>query len=469
MPLFTFGQFNDYTITGESLWRNQGYGVSNHKFDIKDYLIHEATEEALDPDPVTGSCPYEYYTTDYMPLYNDEDVANNTLKIRPYSINNYADYTNGVSSVDLLAISNHVNSYVMLDSYSPTEDAPYRYISADADYNDEVELADAYMIEDLLLDYREDLTRNSWDWVLKDEVENSAVRFAADPYSFVIDENWSGSEGIILPGLTTDEIQADNDKFFTFRTTKIGDIVANSGWTYSSANSWVCGSGSYITGGEVESRSNIELDGKKVQPNTIISIEANLQANEAIYAYQIPIHFSKQDFQLVDIHFTDGFKPRWNYNDQINSLVLIDFAKTNDPLLVPTGKILQIKLKSIRKIDDIQKSISWDPNRAVEFVAKDLGNIDAYLELNITDILPQDLYLETRADGNNQEAYIESPTDQSVKFRVFNSEGLPIKEEILALHRGENHFPLVHDLVSGMYILQVSNEIQMTTSKVIIP
>jgi hypothetical protein len=81
LPIFSFGQPGLYEIYGESLWRNQSYGVSNHQFDIENYITTYSTNYPLDPDPITGSCPYEFYTSEDMPLYNvDEDDQVNTLK-----------------------------------------------------------------------------------------------------------------------------------------------------------------------------------------------------------------------------------------------------------------------------------------------------------------------------------------------------------------------------------------------------
>ena len=50
-----------YYIEGESLWRMQSYGVSNHYFDIGTFLILDHTIYPTTPIPVTGECGYEYY------------------------------------------------------------------------------------------------------------------------------------------------------------------------------------------------------------------------------------------------------------------------------------------------------------------------------------------------------------------------------------------------------------------------
>lgn len=228
MPTFSFGQVENYSIYGESLWRNQGYGVENHYFQIENYVISEMDSWYVPVDPITDECPYEVYTTEEMPL-SDPNITgyNNTLKIRPYSVNNAADYRNGVNTLDLYAIAAHLLESPKFEDRTPTEDFPFRYISGDADNDHDVDEDDIDMIHDLILYYRDDLERNSWEWVHKDEVEEAEERFEEVPYEFVISYNWPGSEGIILPHLSTNQIMADNDKYFTFRTTKVGDIMGS--------------------------------------------------------------------------------------------------------------------------------------------------------------------------------------------------------------------------------------------------
>ncbi|HZV71251.1 MAG TPA: hypothetical protein VFG10_16970 [Saprospiraceae bacterium] len=182
-------------------------------------MITNHTVYNLPSDPVTGSCPYEYYSTEDLQLYNiNEDDEVNTLKIRPYSDNDRSDYVNGVSTLDMYAIYLHLHYSPQFEDRSPEEDAPYRYISADADYDNDVDDDDIDMIQDLILALRDDLNRNSWEWVLNDEVQEGEERFNEYPYmyDFVIDYNWPGSDGIILPDLSTNQIEGDNDKYFGF-------------------------------------------------------------------------------------------------------------------------------------------------------------------------------------------------------------------------------------------------------------
>lgn len=465
MPVFSFGQIIYETIYGESLWRNQGYGVANHKFDIKNYLIDEMTEYPLNPDPVTGSCPYEFYTTDIMPLYDEEEEYNNTLKIRPYSINNYSDYTNGVSAIDLVAIAAHITNTTTFESRTPTDDAPYRYISADADYDNDVDYDDTDMLQDLLLGIRYDLERNSWEWVHKEEVEDAGARFVSSPYEFVIDYNWPGSEGIILAGLSTDEIQANNGDYFDFRTTKVGDIIANSSWTYPSSNSWICGSGTYFTGGEVETRTVDVPTRRIVRPGSIITVEIDIHKDSDIFALEIPVALQEGDFEIVDMEFGEGYFPRWNYNKYLQGLVFVDYSKNGVPLDIQNGRLVSFKIKALHEISDLFKSISWHAERPIEMVGKDESLLQSDVQLKIKDILPPDLYVEIRSDGWRYVAYIESPLEQNVTFQLMDGLGQILNKDQVLIYKGDNLIPIEYNLVSGIYLLSVDSKEQKCVAK----
>ncbi|MGB4846699.1 MAG: hypothetical protein WBP41_02210 [Saprospiraceae bacterium] len=431
-------------------------------------MIPDSKSYFVSPDPVTGSCDTEeFYTTDNMPLYTgNTSTTSNTLKIRPYSINNYSDYLNGVNVLDCYAIAAQVSSSSYFAGLSPTDDAPYRFISGDADYDADVDLDDAYMVQDLILGNRYDLTRNSWEWVLKDEIEEADERFEEDPYAFVIDYNWPGSEGIIVSA-STNEIVADNDKFFGFRTTKIGDIKTDSGVNHN-ANSWVCGSGSYFTGGEIASRSNVNIPGKKVRAGSVITIAVNLATHDDIFGLELPIHYSMEDFSFMDISFSEEFAPKWNYNTYISSLVVLDFAIDKTPLPVHNGKILEFRLKALHDIKDIDGLITWNAERNAVIVGED-GNLSNYIvALEIKDILPPDLYIEIRSDGGVKEAYVESPKAQQVTLRMFNEQGLMVNNMNLTIQRGENHIVLENDLISGLYVIQLANDEQSLVTKMFV-
>ncbi len=464
MSTFSFGQVGDFTIYGESLWRNQGYGVENHYFQIENYVIPEMDSWYVPSDPVTDECPYEVYTTDYMPLYTDDynDLAN-TIKIWPYSVNNAADYRNGVSSLDLYAISAHLLSSPAFESRTPTEDAPYRYISGDADGDFDVD--DIDMIQDLILFLRDDLDRNSWEWVHKDEVEEAEERFEETPYQFVISENWSYPEGIILPALSTNQIMADNDKYFTFRSTKIGDITATTNLAITSANTWVCGNNNYFAGNQLETRSSRDLSPLSVRIGSIITLGILLDNDEDIYALELPLFFSDEDFKMIDIDFHEGYTPLWHRNSEKGSLVILDFSKSLEALQIPRGKLVEIKIEARHNISDISKSIRWHPNRIIELVGEKETSLEPEVTLEVLDVLPSELYVEVRTGMAIPQLMVESPKDQQIQVFVFNANGQAVYTELHLVAKGQNNFPLREDLIAGIYLINVQSEHQHFVTK----
>lgn len=469
MSTFSFGQVDDFTIYGESLWRNQGYGVENHSFQIENYVIPEMDSWYVPSDPFTDECPYEIYTTDFMPLYTvDYNAYANTLKIRPYSVNNAGDYRNGVNVLDSYAVNAHLLGSPLFEARTPTEDFPFRYISADVDYDNDVDEDDIDMIQELILYYRDDLERNSWEWVHKDEVEEAEERFEEVPYEFVIDYNWPGSEGIILPYLSTNQIMGDNDKYFTFRTTKVGDIMG-SAMSPGSSNSWVCGSGVYLTGGDISTRSSGAGTQEKLRSGSVVTVGVLFDNEEDIHALEIPIYFSDRDYKVQEVNFTDQYSPKWHRNAEKGSLVILDMSKDLKKLTVPRGKLVELKLEARHDISDVTASITWLPSRSVIVLGANEEILDPQVAIEILDILPGSLYAEVRSFGNSAELMLESPMDQQVHKKVVNYQGQIVHEEDLIISRGQNIQELPSNLMPGMYMCIVEGQYQRSVIKWINP
>jgi len=466
MPIFIFGQVDDYTIYGESLWRNQGYGVKNHSFQIENYVISEMQSWYVNPDPITDDCPTEFYTTDEMPLsYPNVSDPLNTLKIWPYSVNNASDYRNGVSTLDLYAIQAHLLDSPSFKDRTPTEDFPYRFISGDADMDEDVDEDDIDMIQDLILFYRDDLTRNSWEWVYKDEVENAEERFEDEPYGFVISQNWPYPEGIILPELSTNEIMADNDKYFTFRSTKIGDITGSSSQLITSLNSWVCGSGSYFTGGNIETRTSDITTPFKVNAGSIVTVGINLGNMDEVFAYEVPLYFSESDFEMTGIKFGEGFNPKWNRNEEKGSLVLLDFSRIGEPLNFPRGRVIEIQLKAQRNVPSLSQAIYWHTDRNVEIIGHNEISLIPDVNIEVIDFQPAELSAEIRAENSDTELMIESPFNQSIRLSIINYQGQVVYDDSFNVLRGQNLTLLPNNLLPGFYLCRVKGKQQESVIK----
>lgn len=450
-----FGQpTKTITIEGESLWRNQGYGVANHTFDIETYIVDITMSFEVDPDPTTSACSNSYYTTNNLTVYrSDEDEPTNTIKIRPYSVNNEGDYDNGVTTLDLSAISAHLAGTTYFEDRTPTDDAPYRYISADADYDHDVDEDDIDQIRDLILNVRTDLDRNSWEWVHKDEVEQKEEDFEEDPYSFVIDYNWPGSEGIIISGVTTNEIEADNDKYFTFRTTKIGDIIANGGTT--SINTWVCGSGSYFSSSGLETRSSRSHYNQKISKGSVVKVGVFLDRSEDIRTIEYSIGLLQSDFSIFDVEFIGDFDPYWNYNMSNQSLIVLDYNLDITPVNVSNGKIMEFKLKALQDINMSDDPIKWSTSRPVEISRMDESVMDADIWIEILDVNPEEFQVYQSPDYNKINLLVDSPLDQTIEVNLYDANSAHISSKILYLNKGFNSISFDNNLSSGMYFLHI--------------
>lgn len=448
----------------------QSYGVSNHSFHIETYLIGGHTTFATIPDPVTDECPTEIFESETCRLdETNEDDEVNTLEVQPYTDDDRADYMNGVSTYDLYKIYHHIHDSPVFEDMDPEEDAPFRYISADADNDEDVDDNDIYMIQQMILGYRDDLTRHSWEWVWKDELEEDMERFTEEPYDFVISKNWTAPEGIIFPALSTNQVQADNDKYFGYRTTKVGDCVGL-GSAQVTTNDWICGDGYYFSSGEISNRSIVTKGSySKIRKGSIINVSVLRNSNDDILTFELPIFFPSNDFDVLSVHFVEGFSPEWNYSERTNILTCLDFSKDKKPLNIPSGKILEFKLKAKKDIEDLNSNVGLNPNRGPEIIGMDEKYFDPSLEIEINELIPPDLFVEIRTDEFSHQFYIESPKDQFVNLQITNESGIRLTNVPTRIIQGENKIPFDQNFPPGIYFLIVSNDKENIVSRFFIP
>ncbi|HEX5112861.1 MAG TPA: hypothetical protein VFV79_08445 [Saprospiraceae bacterium] len=458
---------DDYYIEGESLWRMQSYGVSNHYFDIGTYLILDHMNYPTSPVPITGTCGYEYYSSDYCQLYDDEDEAVNTLIIQPYTDCDRNDYLNGVSTLDLYKIYHHIHGPLPFEDMDPEEDAPFRYISADADADEDVDDADVYMIQQMILGYRDDLTRTSWEWVLKDALEGDPERFEDYPFEFVLSDQWPG--GIIIPALKTEDITVNLDKYFGFRTTKEGDIIGI-GEEEVTTNDWICGSGYYFNGGSIASRSNLFSTMRaKIENGSIINFDVYIDNPKELLTFELPIFFNTENLELNSINFITGFVPKWNFRSSLNLLTLLDFSRDNKPLNVPGGKLFSFSMITNSDINKPEELINSNAYRKIETIGMDEKSADIGLRIEISNVIPRKLRVEGRIDGSQLSIFIASPESQKVNVRLFSSDGTVLNTRTLILSKGDNLFPIDISLPPGILFIAISNGSEVTISKIAIP
>jgi hypothetical protein len=111
------------------------------------------------------------------------------------------DYTNGVSTLDLVLIQKHILNLSTLDS-------PYKMIAADINNDGSIKASDLLQLRKLILGlYSEDRLPSNSSWRFAD---NSSVMDSETPWLF--------TEVVSLEGLTQDIMNAD------FTAIKIGDV-----------------------------------------------------------------------------------------------------------------------------------------------------------------------------------------------------------------------------------------------------
>lgn len=146
---------------------------------------------------------------DDMPMYGPTDLqgnylldnleANSQYIVRPEM--NY-DFTNGVSTIDLVMISRHILGEHQLDS-------PYRIIAADINHSNSVTTLDVVLLRQLILGIREGIDQNtSWRFVDADYVFPDPI----NPWTEEFPES-----------IKVDHPQ-ENRKNLDFVAVKIGDI-----------------------------------------------------------------------------------------------------------------------------------------------------------------------------------------------------------------------------------------------------
>ena len=308
-----------------------------------------------------------------------------------------------------------------------------------------------------------DLTRPSWSWVLKDEVEVNQTDFETYPdmYDYVVDYNWPGVDGIIVSNNTTAQITADNDKYFTFRTTKTGDIIGTSG---GGNNSWVCGTGTYFTGNEIESRSTSQLPIKKIHMGSIVRLKISMDAKEDVLSSEFALRINPEEFEVESVTFSGNFSPKWYFNTNMGILTTSDYNLDLSPLDIQSGEIMELELLAKNTVQNLSKSIGWFEGRSSQVSTMDESLIDPHLELELVEVIPAKLYVEVRMDGHQPVLYVESSKNQNAILHCFNSQGVLIRKLQIVLSKGENVID-AGETVPGIYYFQIQAENQVATAR----
>lgn len=172
------------------------------------------------------------------------------------------DYTNGVSTLDLVMIQRHVLGFQTFDS-------PYKVIASDIDNNEKVSASDIVALRKLVLGIRPDMPNGQKSW----RFVNADHQFADnnDPWPFVEEFSYSNINAH----------QVDKN----FVAVKVGDVNSSATYNVNAENT-------------SETRSNVALematDAKALTAGTQVSIPVYADNFDQMLGYQFTIQFDAE-------------------------------------------------------------------------------------------------------------------------------------------------------------------------------
>lgn len=433
-------------ITGESYFRDHNFGVMNHNFTIDVIWLNvDGTWHNYGPY-TTQACNSEVYNGD---IYLDN--TNNTLRVLPYSDNDQSDYLNGVSTADLLILSNHLNNS------APITDG-YRKVAADPNLDEAITSSDYYMIRDLILGSIDHFTRDSWEWFSEAELNSlSSGAFDSDPYPYVLSQNWPG--GIIFPSLTYSYISSHQYLYFDYSNTKVGELKNNGGSI--NYNSWVCGTYFKPKDGIVtrtKEDQNVLLKGMTFDFDVIVQSSIN-----DCVAYEIPIHIDHSKFNIKDVKLNIDTKAMYHYNPDRNKLVVLmsDLNSTRHSFDVGQN-LVHITLEAKTDIANLDHNLFVENNRNIEFVDSKAETIPSDIEYRISNI--KSSTLKAIITQNNHRLEIWNIDNSPLSVKMINLEGKVLFEQNLN-HSKEYENIELPIKNSGIYLVHLTSNDQRLTLK----
>lgn len=355
----------DIDFVGESLFRANGFGVTNHKFDVCLLITNVPSEWVCYDSPyITGSCFNEIYEGTLTDL-GDYTYA---LRVYPWSVCDHEDYVNGVGTADLIDIGWHIRDTI------PITD-PYMMVSADATGDKQIDTYDIISIRDVILGNTTGFMdgsnpgRTSWEWWNANDIAGNSS-FDSLPWNYTINEDWPG--GRIFGGLSLSDLEDENNHpdWFDYRTTKVGDIRSHS--TPASTNSWVCGSYS-LTNPKIDTRqSSAELfeliPAKRIDAGDEFELSFNILSDEYLLGFQIPFYLDK-NFEVVAVQYDPDFPLFWNHAQQLNFfMALWHVADGKIKKADHENVILKMRLRAIKDIDNLRDYLSQPVTQNVEII-----------------------------------------------------------------------------------------------------
>ena len=191
---------------------------------------------------------------------------------------------NGVSTFDLVLISQHILGVKLFDS-------PYKYIAADVNQSGSITSFDMVQLRQLILNIREDFANNtSW-------------RFVDKNYQFT--SNNPAKE--VFP--ETMEISSTNQSQYDFIGIKIGDINGSANTNRLTP----------LTERQGKEPFNLQVSNRKVSRGEVVNIDFKALDLTTILGYQFTLQFK----DLTFLNLTEGLMDRTHFNTKMAKKGLI--------------------------------------------------------------------------------------------------------------------------------------------------
>jgi subtilisin-like proprotein convertase family protein len=271
VEIYVYDEYGNFDFCETFVLVKDPLGVCNvaNQFDVTGAIETENNDPVAKVDVTlnnnTTGIP-QMITTDNSGLFNFSVPANNNVQVEPAKDINY---TNGVTTFDLVQITKHVLSLDLLDS-------PYKIIAADASNDGVVSTYDVVLLRKLILNIDQELEFNdSW-------------RFVDASYVF---PNQNNPFNPPFPEVVNINDIAQDELFNDFVGVKIGDVTGDA-----KANEFVSGDDRNFTGELV-----FAIDDAQVAAGEVYTVDFKAADFNNILGYQFTMNFDNNAFDLVNI------------------------------------------------------------------------------------------------------------------------------------------------------------------------
>ncbi|MEP7323522.1 MAG: hypothetical protein ABI761_16480 [Saprospiraceae bacterium] len=443
--------FTNYQCYVEDDFRAAAFTVNNHVMDVSSQI--SGGGYSMPVTLTSTSCGvHDGFLTNLDPVATN---ATNDVQVTPSSANDYADYTEGVTTIDNVLIGNHCNGTAPFTT-------GYQFLSADGEGDEDADTFDTHYIRDMILGVITVFPdRDSWDWLKPSDVSGDPSGFLSNPWQYRVKSKYSGT--VTFSGLTRNQIASGSST--NLRTTKIGDVGAPGG---ASHNSWVCNAGLSYFNPQVPLETRTAVTSNKIIPASLgseVIVSVRIDASESIRSIELPIHFDHQLYEVLSVSFENGFLPYWHFNLNNDRLTMMMYNLTNKLLDVQNGNIAFIHLKSKREVKDVLQTIYFSKDRQVEISNEALNLANAKVQLTIENVISNGLEARILSSPNGPTVEVNLPRQSTVDMQILNVNGQILATQKLNLLKGLNKVKIPSDKLVGINILVLSTGNERTSLK----